>query len=597
MTTVPQEPGGWWHDFVCPTHGTELAGRDGEAFFGACGCTLTGQKFHGAWLALEHQEIARAARHHARRFTTHGDHGDRAAAVEILRTYGALYSRIEAEGWSESSEPWMLRGKLFAQALSEAQWAVGIADAVAELASVPEVGQSTSIRAMLAGVMRTMVDARHTLVVERGDHRNNYTAWLDAAIRLVALAQHALGEPEPERHTLTALYEHVNAAVMDDGWEWEASTYYHLFVLRAYLLTLRGTDPADLPADVERRLRGMVDVFAVLAGPDGRLPVLHDGPYDRLPMQREVLEVVTLANQFWDSTGLEPVERFARTAIGDRDDGLEAMLDGWFAGQPRGGAAAARGFHHFADAGYVVLSDQAAGLHAVLDAGPHGGAHGHFDKLSLYLYGDGAAWQPAPGVPPYGSPLRHGYYASSQAHPTVRIDGQEQQEGTGRVTTWRPQDGLVVAETADAIAGAIVRRALLLADGVLIDVLRVECADGDDHDIALGLRPACDLAIGCVDGGWTTHWTTAEGTLLSGSHRASAGATLQARPVRGPSDNPARTLMGADWLVRGASAFFVTAWTVGRPSVTVTDATQVDGAVLITLATPDTFPTTHEVPL
>ena len=79
----------------------------------------------------------------------------------------------------------------------------------------------------------------------------------------------------------------------------EGSTYYHLFVLRAYLLTLRGTDPAALPADAADRLAGMVQVLAGLAAPDGTLPMLHDGPFDRVPAHLEVLEVCVLAGQLW----------------------------------------------------------------------------------------------------------------------------------------------------------------------------------------------------------------------------------------------------------------------------------------------------------
>ena len=30
MSVVPQRPGGWWHDYVCPTHGIELDARGGE---------------------------------------------------------------------------------------------------------------------------------------------------------------------------------------------------------------------------------------------------------------------------------------------------------------------------------------------------------------------------------------------------------------------------------------------------------------------------------------------------------------------------------------------------------------------------------------
>ena len=124
-----------------------------------------------------------------------------------------------------------------------------------------------------------------------------------------------------------------------------------------------------------------------------------------------------------------------------------------------------------------MLRDPADTLTAILDAGPHGGSHGHLDKLGLYLYGDGVAWQPAPGVPPYGSPLRRDYYARTLAHPTVRVDEKDQLPTTGTIklveldgvghAAWRPRDG--------AIEGVDLTREVVMTPTYLLDVVRVRC--------------------------------------------------------------------------------------------------------------------------
>lgn len=559
MSVIPQRPGGWWHDYVCPTHGTELVGNNGDDHLCSAGCRLSGDRYDGAFLALEHQSLAREARAAAHRFRRDGSDADRDRACELVLAYADLAARITAQGWSEKSEPWMLRGKLFAQALSEAQWAVGIADAIIALGPLSALTGSARLREMLDGLAATISDARRILVVDRDDPRSNYTAWLDAAGRLIALAQHRLGGPAPAPQFEEAVYAHMQIAVHSDGWEWEASTYYHVFVLRAYLLALRDVDPASIPADSLRVLRSMVDVLILIAAPDGFLPAMHDGPFDRVLMHREVLEIAVLSAQLLGDSGMDTIEAWARDRLGEEHDGLEDTLDNWFAGAPVATTPARAGSTHFADAGYVVLRSADDRLHAVLDAGPHGGAHGHLDKLGLYLYGNGERWQPAPGVPPYASALRHGYYARTIAHPTVRVDGADQSEATAEVIAWDAERSSVVTRADDAIEGVDFGRAVQLHGDLLVDVVRVRVRSGADKQISLGLRPGVEATITADGDQWHSTWGAGSEQLV-GAHRASVASALSLSPGRGPSDDPSRLLHVADWSAHTSAIVFVSVY-------------------------------------
>lgn len=538
MTPVPLGPGGWWHDYVCPTHGTELLGPDGDGHRCSRGCRVTGPAVDAARRVLDHQACARELRLLARRASRTGSSADRVRAVSLLTACAEVYAQFVGPEWNEAAEPWMLRGRLFAQALTEAQWAVQVADAAIVLgqdATGPEVG------AMFEDLLATFDQAYTILVVERKDERNNYTAWLCAAGTLVA---QALQAPDAlTRAWRNRALRHIDLAVGEDGWEWEGSTYYHLFVLRAYLLTLRGTTPSELPADSVERLASMVRVLAEVAAPDGRLPMLHDGPYDRSPAHREVLEVAELSRGLLTPTGLEAVERFARERLGVDHDELEPLLDGWFTGGPVAVEAATRDSVQFTEVGYAVLRDPDDTFQAVLDAGPHGGSHGHLDKLALYLYG-ADAWQPAPGVPPYGSPLRRDHYARTVAHPTVRVGGLDQDPTTGRIEFWDPVGRTVVA-TAAPYTGVRLRRTLRLADGCLADVMTVDC--DEPREVSLAFRPAVELDVRTTAQGAETVWTGADGAVLHGFHAASTPASLVAMPGRGTSNDPARSVVLADW--------------------------------------------------
>lgn len=648
---VSRSRGGWWHDYVCPTHGTELgAPVDGHH---PCphGCRLVGDGYAAAWTVLEHQGWARRARLLARRAVSAGAAGrdetraqdDRHEAEAIVRALAATYAQVG--GWSEQSEPWMLRGKLFSQALTEAIWAVQVADAVAELATDPGAADRLGAEtvAMVDGLLETVVAARHVLVTEQGNPQSNYTAWLDAAGGLLSRAARALagdsadgsgggsvasardvavGEPAetgpghdrraggPDgRPWVEATWAHADLAIGSDGWEWEGSTYYHLFVLRAYLLAHRGVVPAEIGEAALGRLASMVRVLVELAAPDGTLPALHDGPYDRLGVHLEVLEVCALAGQLWSSTGLDAVEAYARSRAGADHDGLEDLLDGWFAGPQLPALETSRGSRLFDDVGYAVLRSPDGSWQAVLDAGPHGGSHGHLDKLGLYLYGPDGPWQPAPGVPPYASALRKGYYARTLAHPTVQVDGLDQAESSGTVVSWSTTSGRVpttsvLARADDAYPGVRLSRQVVMEDEYLLDVVTVSC--DRERDITLALRPAGRLDITTDGDGWTTRWSGPDGTgpELHGVHRASVGAVLVARPGRGPSDDPARVLTVGDWEARAAQVTYVSAYSTqgAVESVELLDAAgEAAGALTVRVglrdAGPTTTPTTrdHEV--
>ncbi len=574
---VPSGRAGWWHDYVCPVHGTELLFATDRAADEPhrCphGCRLVGDQLDGAWRVLQHQACARALRTSGRRYLSTGDVGHRAAAVAALGDYALLYGEVLDSGWNPSAQGWMLRGKLFQQALTEAIWGVAVADGVAALASGDERHGLSSAdlapaRVLLAALTETMLSARHTLVDERGELRNNYAAWLNAAGAAAARAQSLLGEAVGHDDWLegpSGLYAHLDAAVGEDGWEWEGSTYYHVFVLRACLLAVADAEPRSLPEPFATRLVGMLRVLADLVTDAGMLPALHDGPYARVPAYQELLEVAVLGRQLVDLPGLADVERHARSRLSEAEATLEDDLAGWFAGPPRPAAVSPgpRPSVHWPDVGFLVLRPPSGRWQAVVDAGPHGGSHGHRDKLALYLYGRQEPWQPAPGVPPYGSPLRAHHYSRTQAHPTVRVDGEDQAACTGRVEAWESDElGARATVTAhDAYPGVELRRHLEMTDRYLIDAVHVRC--DTPRDIALGLRPAGQLRAETQLDHWRTSWpdgSDGDGAELVGLHAASGPSTFQLAPGRGPSDDPARVVPVVDWAAECSQIWFVSVY-------------------------------------
>ncbi|WP_327277169.1 heparinase II/III family protein [Streptomyces sp. NBC_01224] len=583
LRRIARERGGWWHAYVCPAHGVEL--DHGDLLAGvfpaggapcAYGCRVDDEAVRGAWLVLSHQAWARHLRVLAHR-------GERAQAVERLVEYAGLYAELATERHGEA-QTWMLRGRLFHQALTDAIWAVNIGHTVITLAE-ESTEHLAAVLPLLDDLERAALDARNVLTGQ-GHLASNYTAWLNAAgVAASRGAAAARGQEwdgaEQWLEGEHGLYAHLRVAVADDGWEWEGSTYYHGFVLRAALLALRCTDPAAVPSDVVNVLAAMTDVLATIATPGGILPALHDGPYLRGPLALEWLELVALAQQLVPSPALDAVAGRARAELGAHDDGLDRELGGWFAGPPLPERPAPTPVTVFPTAGYAVLHH--AGVHALLDFGPHGGSHGHRDKLSLYLYGNTTPWQPDPGQVPYAHAEFRDLYASTEAHPTFRVDGAEQAECTGRLLGW---DGsCVTAEVTTAYEGVRAVRQVALGDSYLVDLLTV--AAEDERQLTAQLRPGVALDIQLQAAGPVrTTWYGDE--TLHGWHTHTLGAAVRplTRPGPGPADDPQRMRTRVDFIAKSDRIIFASVYQAASAGPAVTDV-QLDGDGLLTVALAD----------
>lgn len=581
---IPQRRGGWWHEYVCPAHGTELRPERDGVFPCPHGCLLTGEPYAGAWAVLAHQRAARALRRLAvtARAGTDGELGDQAStcadlatraaaadeAVAGLSRYAELHRRLASEIRADV-QPWMLAGKLFQQALTEAIWGTSIALAVQTLAGVVPVERLRPAAELLRSLRSGAHDARAVLL-ERDDFRNNYTAWLNAAGATTSRALALLGEPDETATWIDGphgLTEHLAAAVNDDGWEWEGSSYYHVFVLRAYLLALRGRRDL-LTGELSAQLAGMVQVIATLATDrEAVVPALHDTPYGDPGWDEELYELCLLTAALPDAPDLG----FLAAPLAER---LPATITGWRERETRGWFGAAqmglfappapqRGSRLFPDAGYAVLTGQ--GYRAVLDLGPHGGSHGHLDKLALYIYGAGARWQPAYGVPPYGHPWRREYYRATAAHPTLTVDDTEQAEAEGRLLYWRTgADGAEVGADAQVYAGVRFERHVRAEAGWLLDVVRV--AADRDRMFTLHLRTDTDAEVHHGGTGSRSHWPGDGG--LTGLHTAlcTSPTVVVTPPVLltgadlGPADDPQRSRPHLRWRALGRRAVFASAY-------------------------------------
>jgi hypothetical protein len=89
---------------------------------------------------------------------------------------------------------------------------------------------------------------------------------------------------------------------------------------------------------------------------------------------------------------------------------------------------------NFPDSGYAILCS-GQGTDATwfcIDYGPHGGGHGHPDKLGFVLYGFGNVLAPDPGTANYGVPIQADWFRTTIAHNTLTVNETSQKPAEGK---------------------------------------------------------------------------------------------------------------------------------------------------------------------
>jgi len=614
---VPEEPGGWWHQYVCPTHGTELQfdprETDAETFFCPHGCVLEGDEYRGAWLVFKHQERARTALSAAALYAATGEAGYAASANAILEAYATQYPRYPVH---PDAQPWMLKGKAFHQALTEAIWATTLLRAVLLLQDYEALIVDARKLMQFCGLLEnSMADYRSILIHERNEPANNYTAWLNACLACVYAAQGRADKMERLLADKGGVQHHLTIGVLPDQMEFEGSTYYHLFVLRAYWIAVEmaerlGFQTEDWRGEQGQTYRGMLDAVVGLSAPNGELPALHDGPYSRVPFARETAEVFEIGFSRYRDARYVPILREAYRQVGGSPErhGLEAVLYGEGEWPPHPGAAEPSRL--YGSAGFAVLRHPDNPLSVLADYGPHGGSHGHDDKLSIVMMHGSGFVLPERGMVPYGSALRKAWFARTPSHNTVSVGGRTQAPHEGECVAFIAEAAYTYAwlRSEGAYEGAVLDRHLWVNRDIVLDWFEVRLAQDDTIDYWLHFLHPLNTDTAEDEASWIScgEWELAgadeaytyirplrlregsgavalasgeEGSRVKAALLPAAGAKVCRFEAPGLSVDPSRPLDGVVQRVTGKAARFVAVFTAGDAPLTVTQAGDCAAAV------------------
>ena len=269
-----------------------------------------------------------------------------------------------------------------------------------------EVSAATRAR-LLESLEAQLSHLRTHLTAERNHRTLELYALFLASLALPSLDPHG----SMQRFAVRELSQNLADDILPDGVHREASTHYHLLVLRTFLGVLENARrfAIELPGEYRGRLALACDFAAHLHRPDGQIPALSDSDTAsyadllrlaaRLFRRRDWLYVATRGR-----SGTPP----RRTAASFEAGGYFIRRSGW------GGPGT-----RFEDERYLVF-----------DCGPLGdGGHGHYDMLNVELAASGKPLVVDPGRYTYhadaGSPWRH-WFKGTAAHNTVTVDGLDQ---------------------------------------------------------------------------------------------------------------------------------------------------------------------------
>jgi oligo-alginate lyase len=463
---LPPEGGQWLHWYVCPETGTPLQFHPPNHNV----CPDTGKEYSGRPFDQVPYQLRNDALHAAAlklglayRFT--GDAKYAIKAASLLEAYADAYATWPLH--DNNGKPSPNGARAYSQTLDESIWLIDLAwayDLVRGSGQFTDAEKKHVEKDLLLASCDTISKAHR-------EPTYNIQAWINGAIAAVG---YTLRDP-------VLIHEAVDGPIgfryqmhhfVQQGFWLEGSWGYQFYAMRPLTMTAQMAKLAG--TDLWKEEPALLSLFQAPLGvvlPDGRLPAFNDTASTSLYDQDYLYERAYAASA--DSEYLRVLEHGGRTS-------LESLLFGVEHLPPS--PVTSPGSQVFAEAGFATLRNTKNDFTIVTKFGPHGGAHGHFDKLGFVLYAQGRVLGVDPGNQLYGLPLHHEWDAMTVAHNTVSVDQERQSAATGRLLDWETGDNwtAVSMDAGPVYPDVDLQRTILLTPEYSLII---------DHDTSLDGKP------------------------------------------------------------------------------------------------------------
>ena len=385
-------------------------------------------------------------------------------AVEILIGYAdrySGYSLIDIRGGQGPSA-----ARISDQTLNESIWLIHMAKAY-DFALGMDVVSKEEREKIETKLLRPSVE---TIKRYRAG-KSNWQTWHNAGMLSVALClqdeklvDEVLNDPE------NGVYFQMKNSIMPDG-PWHEGTWsYHFYSMSALLETAEAAYRSGINLYTPE-LKKAMEVPLKCTMPDGRLPALNDGVASGVSSSQYEIAAVRYGDEAFQDV-------IARAKRG----GADALLIGME--KPKEHTKAFPSLI-LENSGVAIL--RCGDQYLTLDYGPHGGGHGHLDKLAVNYYTAGRIFAPDLGRGwPYNLPIHQEWYKRTLSHNTVTVDEQPQNQCEGVLEShdFKGDYHIATARADEAYNGVKMRRTVALGDTWLLDVFEVESDAEHTYDWA-----------------------------------------------------------------------------------------------------------------
>ncbi len=495
-----------------------------------------------------HQKLSHRAAALGMAYALSGDEKYARAAREILLGYAQRYQKYPRHGGFNKNDS----SKITVQRLSEAMWLIPQLEAYDYIlaAKVLSDGDKNLIE---SGLIRPAIEEiRRQQPAQEADNRSqknpdwrtatpptaqqgNYSNWLNFYSTATIMAGALLDDKNMMDLAAADLRTAIATGIGDDGMWGEGAIGYQLFAMGAMVpgMETAAHHGYDLWNSSNGRFKMLFDSPLRYAYPDGTLPGINDSGRAKLGSWQTIT---------YDYGLLRYNDPNYRALVNDTPRQLHTSDDIYaptrFYTSFENAATTKTGSTIFGSLGYAILRDDLK--YTLLDFGPHGGVHGHYDKLNLELYaalpnGVGDEMGGEPNFHFYDNPLHADWTNTTVAHNTMTVDEKSQAATEGKLLVYEdtPQLKIMRAESSGSYAGVLLDRTVVVLPDMVIDLFAGRSALEHTWDRTfryngklLGLPVATGAkALGAQDGyqnfkvsarkdasdGWNGVWDTKAG--------------------------------------------------------------------------------------
>jgi len=464
---LPDRGSQWYHWYACKKDGASLKTESPTRHVcPVCGEVYTGYPYDDVVLSGVHKGLAQGLLDCGVMFQLSGDRRYAAKGKEILLAYAQKYRDYKLHTTRGAEK--IGGGRVGCQTLDEAMWLIPMAQGADLIWNTLSAAEQKLAADGLFRPAAVEVILRH----KGGIH--NIQCWKNSAVGLVgfllgdnALIAEAIDNPDHGYRVQMA------KGVSADGCWYEGAWGYHFFTMAAAWPLAEAARNCGInlyTADYQRLFDGPL----MLAMPNGHLPAFNDS--DEADVFRYASFYELALARYGDA-------RYAGVVAKSRCDSLQTLIAG--TAQLPAAPANQRGSRNFPASGYAILCHGDTWL--ALKYGPHGGGHGHPDKLNFVLYSRGEIVAPDPGTAKYGVPVQKEWYRTTLAHNTLVVDERSQAEATGSCLGFvaGKRISAVWADAGPIYSGVKFQRAVaLFGDDVLLFLDGIVSNTSHTFDIA-----------------------------------------------------------------------------------------------------------------